>query len=184
MRDPGMIGNSHLHRTGTLPFLSMSLLAQLENPMRRFPYIVRFDLESCIYVFLWDAMFHPEGRQTPKSQFGHTNALLDSWLSTDPEALCKDKFSLSKTLTEKYLPGEEDGGAGVSFPYLFKCRMILKELLSALTLGYTLWDLHASRQKLDDSSPDWDDLCGNFPPSFVLEQFKAMQSMLMESVSK
>src|SRR5580693_7885522 len=56
MRDPDMIGNSHLHRTGTLPFLSMSLLTQLENPMRRFPYIVRFDLESCIYVFLWDAM--------------------------------------------------------------------------------------------------------------------------------
>ena len=69
-----------------------------------------------MYRFLWDVMFHPERRQTPKSQFRQTNALLDSWLSTDPEALCKDKFSLLKTLTEKNFPGQEDEGAKVSFP--------------------------------------------------------------------
>ena len=30
-------------------------------------YIVRFDLESCLYMFLWDAAFHPEGHYTLKS---------------------------------------------------------------------------------------------------------------------
>jgi len=104
----------YFHRTSTLPFLSMPLLTQLENPMRRFPYIIRFDLESCTYVFLWDVMFHPERRQTPRSRFRQTNALLDSWLSTDPEALCKDKFSLLKTLTEKYLPARGRRSEGVT----------------------------------------------------------------------
>ena len=177
MNDPTMTGNSHLHRTGTLPFLSMSLLKQLEDPTRRFPYIVRFDLESCIYVFLWDAMFHPEGRETPKSQLEETNELLDSWLSSDPQALYKDKLALSGTFTDKYLPGG-DGDAADSFPCLFKCRMPLKELLSAITIGYSVWDLQASRHRLDASSPDWTDLSGHFESRFVLEQFKAMHMAL------
>ena len=177
MRDRNMIGNSHLHRTGTLPFLSRSLLLQLDHPARRFPYIVRFDLESCIYVFLWDAMFHPEGRETPKSQYEQTNALLDSWLSTDPEALFKDKLTLSETFTNKYLP-EADGASKTSFPYLFKCQSELKELLSMIAIGYCMWDLQASKRKLTTSSPEWNDLCGYFESDFVLEQFKAMQTAL------
>ena len=177
MNDPKMTGNSHLHRTGTLPFLSISLLEQLEGPTRRFPYIVRFDLESCIYVFLWDAMFHPEGRETPKSQLEQTNELLDSWLSSDPQTLYNGKLSLSGTFTRKYLP-EGDGNAAESFPSLFKCRMALKELLSAITIGHSVWDLQASRRRLDASSPLWKDLCGHFESRFVLEQFKAMRMTL------
>jgi len=91
MRDPDMSGNSHLHRTGTLPFLSMSLLQQLEMPALRFPYILRLDLESCVYVFLWDAILHPEGRNTLKSQVKQAHELLDSWMTSHPNALYKDK---------------------------------------------------------------------------------------------
>ena len=179
MRDRNMIGNPHLHRTGTLPFLSRSLLKQLENPANRFQYIVRFDLESCIYVFLWDAMFHPEGRETPKSQYEQTNALLDSWLSADPEALYKDKLTLSETFIDKYLP-DEDGMSKTSFPHLFKCRSALAELLSMITMAYTVWSIQALRRKLNTSSPEWNDLCGYFRSDFVLEQFKEMQTALTE----
>ena len=179
MHDRNMIGNSHLHRTGTLPFLSRSLLQQLENPTHRFPYIVRFDLESCIYVFLWDAMFHPEGHETSKSQCEQTNVLLDSWLSADPEALYKDKLALSETFTNKYFP-EDDVESKTSFPYLFKCRSALAELLSMITMAYTVWNIEARRRKLNMSSPGWKDLCGHFQSDFVLEQFKEMQMALTE----
>ena len=163
----------------------MSLLKQLENPTRRFPYLVRFDLESCVYVFLWDAMFHPEGRDTPKSQVEQTNELLDSWMSSDPKALYKDKLALSGTLSDTYLPEGDDGHAPESFRYLRKCRMALKELLSAISVAYIVWDLEASRHNLDASyaSPKWKDLCGNFEPLAVLEKFKAMQTILTEAAS-
>jgi serine/threonine protein kinase len=97
VRDPSMAGNPHLHRTGTLPFLAGSLLKQLATPERKFPYVLRFDLESCIYVFLWDGMLHPEGRETPKALVGHANELLDSWLSSDAVALYNAKVTLSAT---------------------------------------------------------------------------------------
>src|ERR1700733_4183577 len=81
MYDPDMRGTSHLHRTGTLPFLSMSLLKQLENSelTGRFPYVLRFDLESCVYVFLRGAMLLSEGRNTLKSRIKQAHDLLDSW---------------------------------------------------------------------------------------------------------
>ena len=182
MNDPKMTGNSHLHRTGTLPFLSMSLLKQLENPTRAFPYIVRFDLESCVYVFLWDAMFHPEGRETPKSRLQQTNELLDSWMSSDPAALYKDKLALPDTFSDTYIQ-EEDENAAQSFTYLFKCRMALNELLSSISMGYSMWRWQVSKRRLDISSPEWKDLCGHFEPRFILEQFKAVQTALTESGS-
>jgi serine/threonine protein kinase len=178
LHDPDMKEVSHLHRTGTLPFLSMSLLTQLENPEVRFSYLLRFDLESCIYVFIWDAMYHPEGGNTPKSQLAQTNELLDTWLSSDPTALYRSKSDLSRNLTSQYLP--EDGEARGSFPHLFRCRMPLKELLSSLSIGYSVWDLQATKRGLDASSADWNDLCGFFSCRSVLEQFKAMQTALTE----
>jgi Fungal protein kinase len=178
MHDPDMKGNSHLHRTGTLPFLSMSLLKQLDDPARRFPYIVRFDLESCIYVFLWDSMFHPEGRDTPNSRLKQTNELLDSWLSTDPTALYKDKYTLLDTFADKYLPIGADQDAKKAFPHLFKCQPVLIQLLSELGMAYLTWKVRAATLRLDHTSPQWRDLCGHFKPSFVLEQFKAMQEAL------
>ena len=169
---------SHLHRTGTLPFLSMSLLAQLENPTVRFPYLLRFDLESCIYVFIWDAMYHPEGRNTPESQLAQTNKLLKPWVSPDPTALYTSKSDLSRILTSQYLPA--DGKASTSFPHLFRCRIQLKGLLASLSVGYISWDMQATKQELDTSSAEWSDLCGYFDCSSVLEKFKAIQAALNE----
>ena len=182
MHDPDMRGSSHLHRTGTLPFPSMSLLKQLEKPALMFPYILRFDLESCVYVFLWDAMLHPEGRNTLKSQVKQAHKLLDSWMTSDPEALYKDKHALADTFSDKYLP-EDDEKVAESFPYLVKCQTPFDELLSAISEGYVAWRREVKRSKLGISSPKWLDLCGNFEPSFVLERFKAMQTILTEPVS-
>ena len=179
MHDPDMRGNSHLHRTGTLPFLSMSLLKQLENPelTGRFPYILRFDLESCVYVFLWDAMLRSEGRNTLKSQIKQAHDLLDSWMTSDPAALYMSKHALLDTFNDKYSP-EGDEKAADLFPYVAECRTPLDELLSAISEGYFAWRREVKRFKLDVSSPNWQDLCGHFGPSFVLERFKAMQTIL------
>ena len=178
IHDPVVKEVSHLHRTGTLPFLSMSLLTQLRSPRARFPYLLRFDLESCIYVFVWDAMYHPEGKNTPESQLVQTNKLLEAWLSSDPTILKRSKLDLSQTLTE-YLP--ENGGPGSeSFPYLSRCRIPLKELLASLSMGYISWDLQAAKRTLDVSSAEWTDLCGYFDYGSVLEEFKAMQVALTE----
>lgn len=176
MHDPEMRGNSHLHRTGTLPFLSMSLLKQLEKPALRFPYILRFDLESCVYVFLWDAMFHPEGRATLKSQVKQAYELLDSWMTSDPKALYKDKLALADTFRDSYVPEEDEHLTG-SLPCLVKCRAPLGDILRALSVGYATWHWRAETVK-HDISLQWRDLCGFFEPSFVLERFKAMQTIL------
>ena len=125
----------------------MSLLKQLEKPALRFPYILRLDLESCVYVFLWDAMLHPEGRNTLKSQVKQAHDLLDSWMTSDPEALYMSKHALADTFTNKYLP-EDDDKVPESFPYLFKCRTPLDDLLSALALGYFTWRRKAEKFKL------------------------------------
>ena len=181
MHNPGVKEVSHLHCTGTLPFLSMALLTQLRNPKARFPYLLRFDLESCIYVFIWDAMYYPEGRNTPKSQFAQTNKLLSYWVSSDLTTLSQSKFDLSRRLTSEYFP--EDGETSESFPHLFRCRILLKGLLSSLSMGYVTWSLQATLRGLDTSSPEWRDLCGYFDCSSVLEEFKTIQAALTESTT-
>ena len=114
MHDPIVKEVSHLHHTGTLLFLSMSLLMQLRNRKAEFPYLLRFDLESCIYVFIWDAMYHPEGKNTPESQLAQTDKLLEAWLFSDPWLLRQSKLDLSQALTNEYSP--EDHGPSESFP--------------------------------------------------------------------
>ena len=75
-------------------------------------------------MFLWDAVFHPEGRYTLKSRIQQTNVLLDSQLSPDPEAPYKDKSTLLRTSTAKPKPEQgEDEMSTESFPYLSKCRL-------------------------------------------------------------
>jgi hypothetical protein len=177
MKDENMTTASHLHRTGTLPFLAISLLLQLKQPELRFSYTLRFDLESCIYVFLWDAMYHPEGRNTPKSQVEETNELLDLWLSTDPGILSGSKRNLPDDFTSEYVPDE----ARESFPYLFRCRTHLAKLLNSLSLGYPMWKWEATEGGLDTSTEEWKDLCGKFTFKTVLGQFKAVQTALTAS---
>ena len=100
-----------------LPFLAFSLLLQLKQPDLRFSYTLPFDLEPCIYVFLWDTMYHPEGRNTPKSQVEQTKVLLDLWLSTDPGILSGSKRNLPDDFTFGICAGRGD----IIIPYLFRC---------------------------------------------------------------
>ena len=97
-------------------------------------------------------MLHPEGRNTLKLQVKQAHELLDSWMTSDPSALYKDKHTLADTFTNKYLP-EEDEKVAESFPYLVKCGTPLDDLLSALVLGYSTWRRRAEKFKLDISSP-------------------------------
>jgi hypothetical protein len=178
-KDEDKRGTPHLHRTGTLPFLAISLLDQLKQPELSFSYMLRFDLESCIYVFLWDAMYHPEGRNTSKYQVEETNELLDLWLSSDPSILSGSKGDLSRDFLTIYVPEESKE----YFPYLFRCRMQLKRLLNSLHLGYSTWEWEATEGGLDASAEQWGDLCGRFTFSTVLKHFKAVQSALAEPAS-
>ena len=69
------------HRIGTLPFVAIDILDGKNDP-----YLLRFDLESFLYVIMWIVARFEDGRDKYNS--------LGEWLSGSPTLLRVQKFGL------------------------------------------------------------------------------------------
>ncbi|KDQ10225.1 hypothetical protein BOTBODRAFT_190567 [Botryobasidium botryosum FD-172 SS1] len=155
-----------LHRTGTTPFLAYELLSSFEYV----PHLFRRDLESALYVLIWDAV----DNVTPEASAA--NKCLRTWL--DPTMSGSAKGSLCTCLREPTLPI----GRGISLGELDPIKILLVRIASQIVLGYgQLFAWYAfSPEKLrteleGEEKKDWEDLWGYFVPEVMVQKFQDLK---------
>lgn len=152
------------HRTGTLPFLAINILhATRENPPL---HIYRFDLESFVYVFLWDAVCYPEGKSTIYSRATHP---LRHWVSAD----VKSNVVAKLTLRNRFRRSTQSTTSfeNLCLPELNICSRHLRDLVSYLNADMERLD-HYQDFVLDGGKPDgsWVDRWTQTEVGITLEQ--------------
>lgn len=70
------------HRTGTLPFLALDLLKPY-NRVDAELHGLKYDIESCLWVFVYDALCTPEGLDTTPGTYNAGQQFLLPWVSSD-----------------------------------------------------------------------------------------------------
>ncbi|KDQ06324.1 hypothetical protein BOTBODRAFT_71002 [Botryobasidium botryosum FD-172 SS1] len=149
-----------LHRTGTMPFLSRELF----ETGSYIPHLLRHDLESALYVLVWDAV------ENIASGTAIRNKHLSGWLEADRSA--EQKSQLGSHLRGPHLP------LGMMAPL----RVPIAEIAIDLSSGYNqleIWCLknpHKLRPALEsDEKKDWEGLWGKFVPEVVVQKFRDLE---------
>ncbi|KDQ15332.1 hypothetical protein BOTBODRAFT_298492 [Botryobasidium botryosum FD-172 SS1] len=136
-----------LHRTGTTPFLAREMFVKHDYV----PHLLRHDIESAIYVLIWDAVCRASSKNG-----GPNNAVLLLWL--DPNTSSVAKGSLMD-----YLAGDD-----IPLAELEPIRRPLRQVIRMLGKGYIdvdwLFDnLGKTRTELNkEESQTWESMCGHW----------------------
>ncbi|KDQ06323.1 hypothetical protein BOTBODRAFT_255240 [Botryobasidium botryosum FD-172 SS1] len=153
-------------RTGTMPFLACEFLY-----MRNYiPHLLRHDLESALYVLIWDTVEGVARGGAVKNEHLH------DWLNR--KRGLPTKGALAEHLCYKQLP----------FGELDHLRMPLGGIVADLSLGYALSDRwwYRNQQKPHahlegDEKDSWECLFGHFTPETVVQEFRDLKKTFSQS---
>ncbi|KAF8074596.1 hypothetical protein FPV67DRAFT_1408467 [Lyophyllum atratum] len=127
-------------RTGTRPFVAYELLTDADRDLP--PHLYRHDLESFFYILLWAAVHY---------DFTHKKKLeriemLNDWDGSDYQIMrcAKISFNMYRTERRRVLDCVRPECKSQLLPWL-------------MVLGDLFQDACMAQQRLERSSPDWDD---------------------------
>ena len=141
------------YRTGTLPFLAYELLVD----SRQCPdHIARYDIESAIYVCVWDAVHYPGGTMKTFGIGTDTRSPLWSWTALKMFHILSSKAILSRYVQDLLVGDWED------------YKKLITQLLFLLDSGRRrLAELQFEQLRPQEGSLELENLCGVFNPKDV-----------------
>ncbi|KDQ10427.1 hypothetical protein BOTBODRAFT_36331 [Botryobasidium botryosum FD-172 SS1] len=160
-----------LHRTGTMPFLARELLEIGDVA----PHLLRHDLESALYVLVWDIANTVAPGAT-------ANIHLQKWL--DPTTSASAKGAVGTHLAEPTLIS----GQGIPLGNMDPLRIPLGGIFAQLSMGYNqllAWRI-ASRFKPrtglhGDNKKSWESLWDYFVTEAVVQKFRDFKQASAQS---